>query len=90
MCPDGASICDDPHIKGLRGQTIDWSGMDGGWYCMLRDMDSDLHLNIRLTAPLPEEFPDRQLMTGLSVLSEGHSLVTVSYTHLTLPTILLV
>ena len=49
--------------------------MDGGWYCMLRDMDSDLHLNIRLTAPLPEEFPDRQLMTGLSVLSEGHSLV---------------
>ena len=32
-------------------------------------------MNLRVTAPLPEEFPDRQLITGLSVLSEGHSLV---------------
>ena len=74
VCPDGADMCDDPHMKGLRGQKIDWSGIDGGWYNMVKDGDADLLVNIRLTAPLPEEFPDRQLITGLSVLSEGHSL----------------
>eukprot|EP00752_Nemacystus_decipiens_P016036 g14337.t1 len=65
----------DPHMRGLRGQTIDWSGVDGGWYSMLKDDSAYLHINVRLTAPLPEEFPDRQLMTGLTVLSEGHSLI---------------
>ena len=60
---------------GLRGQKIDWSGIDGAWYTLIRDDDVSLHVNVRLTAPLPEEFPDRQLITGLSVLSEGHSLV---------------
>ena len=68
-------MCDDPHMKGLRGQKIDWSGIDGGWYNLLKDDDVGLHVNIRLTAPLPQQFPDRQLITGLSVLSEGHSLV---------------
>ena len=68
-------MCDDPHMKGLRGQKIDWSGIDGGWYSMVKDDDAGLHVNVRLTAPLPEEFPDRQLVTGLSVLFEGHSLV---------------
>ena len=68
-------MCDDPHMKGLRGQKIDWSGIDVGWYNMLTDIDAGLHVNVRVTAPLPEEFPDRQLITGLSVLSEGHSLV---------------
>ena len=33
-----------------------------------------LHVNVRVTAPLPQEFPDRQLITGLSMISEGHSL----------------
>lgn len=64
----------DPHMKGLRGQRIDWSGVDGGWYSMIKDEEADLHINVRLTARLPEEFPDRQLITGLSILSEGHSL----------------
>ena len=68
-------MCDDPHMKGLRGQKIDWSGIDGGWYNMVKDDTVNLHVNVRVTAPLPEEFPDRQLITGLSVLSEGHSLV---------------
>ena len=68
-------MCDDPHMKGLRGQKIDWSGVDGGWYAMIKDDDSHLHVNVLLTAPLPENFPDRQLITGLSVLSEGHSIV---------------
>ena len=74
-CPDGADLCDDPHMKGLRGQKIDWSGVDGAWYNMIRDEEVDLYVNVRLTAPLPEEFPDRQLITGLGLLSEGHSLV---------------
>ena len=68
-------MCDDPHMKGLRGQKIDWSGVDGGWYAMIEDADAQFHVNVLLTAPLREEFPDRQLITGLSVISEGHSLV---------------
>ena len=62
-------------MQGLRGQRIDWSGVDGGWYSLIKDENADLHINVRLTAPLPDEFPDRQLMTSLSVMSEGHSLV---------------
>lgn len=62
-------------MTGLRGQKIDWSGVDGGWYCLVKDDDINLQVNVRLTAPLPHEFPDRQLITGLSILSEGHSLV---------------
>ena len=75
VCPDGSDMCDDPHMRGLRGQKIDWSGVDGAWYNMIKDEGVSLHVNVRLTAPLPQEFPDRQLITGLSVLSEGHSLV---------------
>ena len=68
-------IAGDPHMKGLRGQMIDWSGVDGGWYSLVKDDDADLNINVRLTAPLPDEFPDRQLVTGLTVMSKGHSLV---------------
>ena len=42
---------------------------------MITDADLSFHVNIRLTAPLPEDFPDRQLITGLSIIYEGHSLV---------------
>ena len=62
-------------MLGLRGQTIDWSGVDGGWYCLVTEDNANVHVNVRLTAPLPEEFPDRQLITGLSIVSDGHSLV---------------
>lgn len=68
-------VCDDPHMKGLRGQQIDWSGVNGGWYNMIKDDTSDLFINVRLTAPLPDEFPDRQLITGISILVDGQSLV---------------
>ena len=61
-------------MQGLRGQRIDWSGVDGGWYSLIKDDNADLHVNVRLTAPLPDEFPDRQLMTGLTVLSGRRSL----------------
>ena len=62
-------------MQGLRGQRINWSGVDGGWYCLVKDQDADFHVNVRLTAPQPEDFPDRQLVTGLSVISDGNSLV---------------
>lgn len=62
-------------MQGLSGQRIDWSGEDGGWYCLVKDDEADLQVNVRLTAPLPVELPHRQLMTGLAVLSKGHSLV---------------
>ncbi|CAM9699106.1 unnamed protein product [Ectocarpus fasciculatus] len=62
-------------MRGLRGQTINWSGVDGGWYSLIKDDAADLNVNVRVTAPLPDEFPDRQLMTGLAVLSQGHSVV---------------
>ncbi|CAM9783140.1 unnamed protein product [Ectocarpus fasciculatus] len=65
----------DPHMRGLRGQTINWSGVDGGWYSLIKDDNVDLNVHVRVTAPLPDEFPDRQLMTGLALLSEGHSVV---------------
>lgn len=60
-------------MQGLRGQHIDWSGVDGGWYSLIKDDDTDLSVNVRLTAPLADEFPDHQLVKGLSVTSDGHS-----------------
>lgn len=62
----GLTACGDPHVQGLRGQHIDVSGVDGGWYCLVKDEEIDLHVNVRLTAPLPIEFPYRQLITGRS------------------------
>ena len=74
-CNGKKHVCDDPQMRGLRGQMIDWSGVDGSWYNLIKDDEVDLHINLRVTAPLPREFPDRQLITGVSVISEGHSLV---------------
>ena len=68
-------MCFDPHLQGLRGQHIEWTGVDGGWYALVRDDEDDLQINVRATAPLPNDFPDRQFITGMAVLSQGHSLV---------------
>ncbi|CAN0289508.1 unnamed protein product [Ectocarpus fasciculatus] len=62
-------------MKGLRGQRINWSGAEGGWYSLIKDDNADININVRVTAPLPDEFPDRQLITSLAVMSEGHSLI---------------
>lgn len=62
-------------MQGLRGQRIDWSGVDGGWYSLVKDDVVKFQVNLRLSAPLPEEFLDRQLITGLSILSHEHSVV---------------
>lgn len=62
-------------MVGLLGQKIDWVGEDEGWYCLISDGE-DFQLNVRVTAPMPEEFPDRQLVTGVSLLlPNGASLV---------------
>ena len=68
-------MCGDPHVQGPRGQQIDWSEIDNSWYCMVSDDTDSINVNVRLNAPLPEDFPDRQLITGLIVMSQGHSLV---------------
>ena len=74
-CPTGDAVCGEPHTQGLRGQKIDWNGVDGGWYSLIKDDNADLHINVRLTAPLYDEYAHRQLITSLAVMSQGHSLV---------------
>lgn len=65
----------DPHMHGLLGQAVDWKGVDGAWYAILSD-SADMQLSVRLTAPLPQEFPDRQLMTAVAIkYNGGHSIV---------------
>ncbi|CAM9788475.1 unnamed protein product [Ectocarpus sp. 12 AP-2014] len=70
----GGGVEGDPHMQGLRGQRINWSGVDGGWYSLIKDDGTDTEINVRVTAPLSDEFPDRQLVTSLAVMSKGHSL----------------
>lgn len=61
-------------MVGLLGQKINWYGEDNEWCCLLAD--STFQLNARVTAPLPEEFPTRQLLSGVSLITpDGHSLV---------------
>ena len=75
VCPCGVDICFHPRLQGLRGQHIEWTGIDGGWYALIEDEEDDLQINVRATAPLPNAFPDRQFITDMAVLSHGHSLV---------------
>ena len=53
----------------LQGQKINWAGVDNAWYCLL-SYGSDLHLNIRVSVPMPEEFPDRKLISAVSILTD--------------------
>ena len=70
-------IIGDPHMVGLLGQKIDWAGVDSAWYCLITD-GPNFHVNVRVSAPMPEEFPDRQLISGLSILSDdGRSSLVV-------------
>ncbi|MEP6167814.1 MAG: hypothetical protein ABJ208_03850, partial [Rhodopirellula bahusiensis] len=69
------SIFDDPHVNGLRGQRYDWFGEDGGWYAFLSTQDQ-LQMNLRVTSHLPTTFPERQLVTGVAVVTEGGHTIT--------------
>ena len=73
-CTSG-SICKDPILQGLCGQNIKWVGEEGAWYALFVDEEIDMQVNVRTTGPLPEDFPDRQYVTGVSILARGHSLV---------------
>ena len=67
----------DPHMVGVLGQTIDWAGVDCTWYCLITDKPN-FHVNIRVSDPMPEEFPDRRFISGLSILSnDGRSSLVV-------------
>ena len=70
------SIFDDPHVNGLRGQRYDWCGEDGGWYAFLATQ-AQLQMNLRVTSHLPTTFPERQLVTGVAVVTEGGHTITV-------------
>lgn len=64
-------------MTGFFGQKFDFTGNDGSWYALMADVD--LHVNVRVTAPLPD-LPDITYITGLSVLTTGsdgleHSIV---------------
>lgn len=68
----------DPHMTGFRGQTFDFTGDDGEWYCLISDLPS-MHLNMRVTTPVPS-VPEITYITGLSLVTtdtEGfdHSIV---------------
>lgn len=77
-CPkvSGPGVVGDPHMIGFHGQKIDWKGEDGGWYNIMFDTVADIQMNVRLTAPLAEDFPERQLITGFALkYDDDHSVV---------------
>ena len=70
------SIFNDPHVTGLRGQHYEWCGEDGGWYAFLSAQDR-MQMNLRVTSHLPDTLPERQLVTGVAVVTEGGHTITV-------------
>lgn len=75
VCPCGVDVCFNPHLPGLHRQYVEWTGVDGGWYALVRDDEDYFQINVRTTAPMPNDFPDRQFITGVAILSQGHSFV---------------
>lgn len=61
-------------MVGFLGQKFDWAGKDNKWYCLIFD-GFEFQVNVRITAPMPKEFPDRQLVSAVSIITQGHSLV---------------
>lgn len=62
-------------MTGLRGQRYDWFADDGGWYAFLSTPDQ-LQMNLRVTSHLPATFPERQLVTGVALVTDGgHTIV---------------
>ena len=69
-------VVGDPHMIGLLGQKIDWVGEDGAWYCLISN-GPDFHVNVRLSAPMPVEYPTRQLVSAVNIITDDglHSLL---------------
>lgn len=63
-------------MVGLKWQQIDRPGIEGAWYCLLTDGELGVHINVRLTAPQGDGFPDRRLITAVFRLSAGQTFAT--------------
>ena len=57
----------DPHMTGFLGQKFDFTGEDGGWYCLIKD--DNMQVSMRVTTPVPS-VPEITYITGLSVLTK--------------------
>lgn len=72
-------------MTGFRGQKFDFTGKDGEWYALISDLPS-LHLNMRVTAPVPH-IPEITYITGISLITadangiEHRVAITVSNPH---------
>ena len=53
-------------MTGFLGQKFDFTGDDGGWYCLVKD--DNMQVSMRVTTPVPS-VPEITYITGLSVLT---------------------
>ncbi|CAM9873433.1 unnamed protein product [Ectocarpus sp. 4 AP-2014] len=60
------AACGDPHMTGFLGQKFDFTGVDGEWYCLIKD--DNIQISMRVTNPIPS-VPEITYITGLSVLT---------------------
>jgi len=51
-------------MTGFLGQKFDFTGEDGGWYCLIKD--SNMQVSMRVTSPVPS-LPEITYITGLAV-----------------------
>lgn len=79
---DDINVSGELNMRGLQGQQVDWKGEDGGWYVLISDT-ADVQITVRLTAPLSQDFPDRQLITAFGLKYHGgHSvIIETKYPH---------
>eukprot|EP00752_Nemacystus_decipiens_P015530 g13857.t1 len=63
---DTVDACGDPHMTGFLGQKFDFTGLDGEYYCLIKD--DHIQVSMRVTSPVPS-VPEITYITGLSVLT---------------------
>lgn len=69
------SMGEEHRSRNLYDQGTDWKGEGDGWYVMISDSE-DVQLSVQLTAPMPTEFPERRVISGVGIKYEGgHSIV---------------
>ena len=64
-------------MTGFLGQKFDFTGEDGGWYCLIKD--DGMQVSMRVSSPVPS-VPEITYITGLAVLTTdedgtGHDIV---------------
>lgn len=60
------------HVR--RGSPGSWARTGGGSHSLIKAEAIDLHVIVEITA-LVDEFPERHLITALSIAAEGHSVL---------------